>query len=167
MILKFSLKWSIIYLFSSLSLLTLYACQKNDHVNPYDEQELPENTLDSTGVNLDPTSFDGLHANIFSKSCAVSGCHDGNFEPDFRTIESSYNTLVDQPIIKNDPQNTYEVRVKPGNPTQSVLVARMTFDIDGNSGIMPLVIDTNSDWAEKKEEYIQNVKDWIQKGALR
>ena len=71
MFLKFSHKWSIIYLFSVLSLLTLYACQK-DHVNPYDEQELPDNTLDSTGVNLDPTSFDGLHANIFSKTCARS-----------------------------------------------------------------------------------------------
>ena len=166
MILKFSHKWSFIYFFSALSLVMLYACEK-DHVNPFDEQELPDNTLDSTGVNLDPTSFDGLHANIFSKNCAQSGCHDGNFEPDFRTIESSYNTLVNQPIIKNDPQSTYQVRVKPGNPSQSVLVARLTFDIDGNSGIMPLIINPDSDWLEKKEEYIQNVKDWIQAGALR
>ncbi len=166
MLFKFLYKWPSIYFFSVLCLLTLYACEK-DHVNPYDQQELPDNTPDSTGVNLDPTSFDGLHANIFSKTCAQSGCHDGTFEPDFRTIESSYNTLVDQPIIKNDPQNTYEWRVKPGDPIQSVLVARLTFDIDGNSGVMPLIVDTNSDWSEKKEEYIQNVKDWIQKGALR
>ena len=149
-----------------LSLCLLYACQK-DHPNPFDEQDLPDNSLDSTGVNLDPTSFDGLHANIFSKTCARSGCHDGNFEPDFRTIESSYNTLVNHPIIKNDPSDTYEVRVKPGNPDQSVLVARLTFDIDGNSGIMPLAIDADSDWNEKKESYIQNVREWIQKGAER
>ena len=151
---------------SVISLCTFYACQK-DHVNPYDEQELPDNSLDSNAVNLDPTSFDGLHANIFSKTCARSGCHDGTFEPDFRTIESSYNTLVNHPIIKNDLSGTYEVRVKPGNPGQSVLVARLTFDIDGNSGIMPLIVDTGSDWVEKKEAYIQNVKDWIQNGAMR
>jgi hypothetical protein len=28
------------------------------------------------------------------RTCANSGCHDGTFEPDFRTLEGSYNTLL-------------------------------------------------------------------------
>lgn len=158
---------STILFCSILGICLCYACQKDPVVNPFDDQEQPDNSLDSSAVDLDPISFNGLHANIFSKTCARSGCHDGNFEPDFRTIESSYNTLVDHPIIKNNPQGAYEVRVKPGNVSQSVLVARLTMDIDGNSGVMPLAVDPDSDWEEKKEMYIQNVKDWIQNGALR
>lgn len=142
------------------------ACQK-EYTNPYDEQDLPVNGIDSTLINFPATSFAGIHANILSPTCAKSGCHDGNFEPDFRTVESSYNTLVNHPIIKNDPQGTYEVRVKPGNPNQSLLIARLTFDIDDNSGIMPLAVDPDSDWENQKETYIQNIRDWIQAGANR
>ncbi len=156
-------KYCLFFLFCGIVFLS---CQK-DHTNPYDEQDLPNNGSDTVLVDLPATSFAGIHANILSPTCARSGCHDGNFEPDFRTIEGSYNTLVDHPIIKNDPQNTYQVRVKPGNPDQSLLFARLTFDIDGNSGLMPLSVDSGSDWEEKKEDYIQNIKDWIQQGAKR
>ena len=133
-------------------------------VNPYDliEEETPQ---DSTQTELDPSSLAGLHANIFIKTCANSGCHDGTFEPDFRTVESSYNTLVNHPIIKNDPQNTFEVRVLPGDVAASQLVTRLEKDIDDNSGIMPLIVEPDSDWPERREEYIQNIKDWIAAGA--
>ncbi len=139
------------------------ACHK-ENVNPYDELEEEQNNIDST-VMLDPSSFGALHAYIFKPTCANSGCHDGNFEPDFRTIESSYNTLVNHPIIKNDPQGSYQLRVVPGNPDASVLMARLTFDIDGNSGVMPLVIEPDSDWEQTSETHIQNVRKWIQDGA--
>lgn len=45
-------------------------------------------------------TIQGLHAGLFKPTCANSGCHDGNFEPDFRTVESSYYSLVQQPVIK-------------------------------------------------------------------
>ncbi|MBK7268515.1 MAG: hypothetical protein IPI07_03030, partial [Flavobacteriales bacterium] len=32
----------------------------------------------------------------------MSGCHDGTFEPEFRTIASAYNSLVYHPVIAND-----------------------------------------------------------------
>ena len=76
--------------------------------------------------------------------CANSGCHDGSFEPDFRTIESSYNTLVYQPVIKNNPDGNYQFRVKAGNIDESVLYARLLSNSDGsatfdpNSQVMPL-----------------------------
>ncbi len=149
--------WLLAFSFSLLA-----ACDK--HQNPFDDIKKPEEQEENP-IELDPNSIEGLHANIFSKTCANSGCHDGTFEPDFRTIEGTYNTLVYHPVIKNDAKGTFKYRVLPGQPDQSQLVARLTYDIDNNSGIMPLVIEPNSDWPAKKEAYIQNVKKWIQDGA--
>lgn len=145
-------------------LLGCWSCKEGTPDNPFDEQ--PSTVVETpTLEELNPTSFEGLHANIFKKTCANSGCHDGTFEPDFRTIESAYNTLVYHPIIKNDLQGTYEYRVIPGNADQSQLMARLTFDIDGNSGVMPLNVEPDSDWEAKSADYIKNVRDWIQEGA--
>lgn len=155
---------SILLLFVGMAMvLFLPACDK-----------APDNPFDQTGetgpTDPDPTppdlgTIEGLHARIFAPTCANSGCHDGTFEPDFRTIESTYNTLVYHPIIKNDPMGTFTYRVVPGNPDASVLMARLTFDIDNNSGLMPLVVDPGAEWATKKEEFIQAIRTWIQGGA--
>ena len=143
--------------------LIMISCEK-DPPNPYNDIVPPVD--DSLSLyKPDPKSFEGLHAYIFKPTCANSGCHDGTFEPDFRTISSSYNTLVYQPVIKNDSQNSYQYRVKPGNLNESVLYNRLTVDIDGQSGIMPLVTEPNSDWGAKKSEYIANIKAWIENGA--
>lgn len=159
-----SLMWrkaSYIILFG---LLLTAACKKDDP-NPFDDPSTkpPEDTTSTT--QLDPTSFAGLHKQIFKATCANSGCHDGTFEPDFRTIEGAYNTLVYHPIIKNNPFGDFEFRVLPGNYLESVIYERLTNDIDGISGIMPLETDPGSDWPDKKEEYINNIKIWIQNGA--
>lgn len=138
-------------------------------------QEPPENPFegnqpsDSTAVagrdTISLESFAGLHQQIFSTTCANSGCHDGTFEPNFTTISSSYNTLLYQPIIKNDPAGSFSVRVLPGDPAASVLMNRLKTDIDGQSGIMPLAVDPDSDWLARKEEYISAIEAWIQDGA--
>jgi len=144
--------------------LALTSCTKDLPPNPYDNVD--NQGQDSiTTEQLDSSSIVGLHAILFKKTCANSGCHDGTFEPDFRTIESSYNTLVYQPIIKNDPQGSYTYRVLPFNPDKSVLINRLTVDIDGLSGIMPLVIDPSSDYPANKDRYIAFVREWIAKGA--
>lgn len=143
--------------------LILPSCKKQDDENPFNQPISNENqTIDTLTVG----SFGWLHQKVFKPTCANSGCHDGNFEPDFRTIESSYNTLVNQPIIKNNPQNQFSLRVIPGNANQSVLLERMINDIDGISGIMPLSVDSTSDWPIKKNEYINHIKNWINSGAL-
>ena len=133
-----------------------------EELNPFEFDD-NTNSNNDTVYFTDPTSFSALHNNIFSTTCANSGCHDGTFEPDFRTIESSYNSLVYQPPIKNDLNNTFDYRVKPGNSLQSVLYHRLIVDIDGISGIMPL--ESEDDWDNNQEEYIQNIKDWIDQGA--
>lgn len=143
--------------------LSLLGCGKDDlPANPFDSS----NDNDSTSqVYLEPTSIEGLHQNIFKPTCANSGCHDGTFEPDFRTVESSYYTLVYHDIIKQNPSNPMDYRVQPGDADNSILMERLTVDIGGNSGIMPLAVDPNSDWEANKSTYLQNISDWINDGA--
>lgn len=133
--------------------------------NPFEGNQPSDSTVVSSRDTIGLESFAGLHQQIFAPTCANSGCHDGTFEPNFTTISSSYNTLVYQPIIKNDPSGSFTVRVQPGDPTASVLMTRLRTDIDGQSGIMPLAIDPDSDWLVRKEEYISAIESWIQNGA--
>jgi hypothetical protein len=146
-----------------LLLVFLQGCK--DDPNPFDDPNL-QPPIDVVDIDtLDPRSFGGLHFKIFKPTCANSGCHDGTFEPDFRTIESSYNTLVNHPIIKNNPAGTYTYRVVPGDANMSVLYQRLMVDIDGQSGIMPLSIDPDGDWNSMKTVHIQNIVYWINNGA--
>ncbi len=148
-----------------LLLLFISSCSKEAPINPFDDPANQPPDTTANGDTLDPNSFAGLHYNIFKPTCANSGCHDGSFEPDFRTIESSYNTLVYHPIIKNNPAGSFVYRVVPYNVSQSIIMHRLTVDIDGISGIMPLALSPNSDWPEKREQYLQNITTWIQNGA--
>lgn len=155
-------------LFPYLVIVALAVGCTPDTDNPFDNPDNlpPEDT--TAFEDADPKSFVGLHQNIFKPTCANSGCHDGTFEPDFRTIESSYNTLVYHSVIKNTTNNSYQYRVKPGSISQSIMWLRLTEDIDGVSGIMPLdaFYDPESEWNQNKDEHLANINDWIMDGAL-
>lgn len=140
------------------------ACKK-DKENPFETYRRVPPTVINPVDTIDPNSFVGIHNNILRPTCANSGCHDGTFEPDYRTIESAYSTLVFQPIIKNNPGGTYQYRVVPGNADMSIMYQRLIQDIDGQSGTMPLSVDPTSDWNAKKDQYINNIKTWINNGA--
>jgi hypothetical protein len=148
------------------AIIGVSSCKK-DEENPFDNPDNlpPEDTTNIADV--DPTSFVGLHQNIFKPTCANSGCHDGTFEPDFRTIESAYNTLVHHPVVKNNPAGTYEYRVKPGSLSESIIWLRLNEDIDGISGIMPLdaFYDPESEWNATKADHLSNISTWIMNGA--
>lgn len=108
--------------------------------------------------SVDARSIVGLHRNIFISRCANPNCHDGSFEPDFRTIESTYQTLVYQGTIKNDTNNSFDFRVLPGNADASWLVERLTTD-DDTLGRMPLYSVPLS------YNQVEDVKAWINAGA--
>jgi len=133
--------------------------------NPFDNPDLQPPDEVTEVVDLSPTSIDGLHHFIFKPTCSNSGCHDGTFLPDFRTIESSYNTLLWKTPINLDSSGPYNYRVEPGNADFSMLYHRMTVEFGNNSGIMPLAVDPDSDWPEKKNEYLENIRTWINNGA--
>lgn len=147
-----------------VSLIGLSACKKSN--NPYDNWQDQTKDPVVADVAIDPNTIQGLHKNIFKPTCSNSGCHDGNFEPDFRTVESSYNSLVERFSTNTDPGNPqFSKRVVPGNPGSSMILHRMTSFIPGSQGIMPLSVDPGSDFKLKKDEYIANITQWIQDGA--
>jgi len=129
--------------------------------NPFEEELINQDTVNFELLDIDPASIAGLYQNIFGPTCANVGCHDGTFEPDFRTIESSYHSLVYQTPVKNDGSLTY--RVDPGNPNQSAILNRIAGTI---SPQMPIEVEPNSEWATKSVEFTQNIRTWIQNGAL-
>ncbi len=148
----------------SFAIFTLLSsCSRDLPPNPYDNLN---DQIDTSQIPvIDPNSFAGIHKNILKPTCANSGCHDGTFEPDYRTIESAYNTLVFHPVVKNDTNNSFQYRVLPGDKDKSMIYFRLTQDLNGNSGIMPLLVNPGSDWLTKKTEYIQNIVNWINSGA--
>ncbi|MES2618329.1 MAG: hypothetical protein V4613_10640 [Bacteroidota bacterium] len=142
-------------------------CKKNKGSdNPFDDWTTNDRGPVMQDLSIDPNSIAGLHKNIFKPTCANSGCHDGNFEPDFRSIESAYNSLINRMATNTDPQNPqFTKRVVPGDAANSMLLHRINTFIPGTQGKMPLSYDPGSDWPTKKAEYIQNIVTWINNGA--
>jgi hypothetical protein len=141
-------------------LLFLSACNEPDAVNPFDGQVVNQDTVQLEILDPEPNSIAGIYQNIFKPTCANVGCHDGTFEPDYRTLGSTYNTLVYQVPIKNDGNYTY--RVEPYKPETSVIMGRLNNLL---TPVMPIQVEPGSDWPEKKDEYIGNIRTWISNGA--
>lgn len=132
--------------------LALLSCGTEQPPNPFDI---------GTGEPVDTsnlTGFAALHEKFLEPRCANPACHDGTFEPDFRTVEGSYNTLVYHPVVKNDANGTFEYRVVPGDVNQSWLINRLMTSND-TLGRMPLYAEPLT-WNEVKE-----FSDWIMAGA--
>lgn len=147
--------------FSLITLLMagclIASCKKEEAPdNPFDavdySQQGPDDSLP------DPVSITGLHKNIFSPKCAVPGCHDGTFEPDFRTVQSSFTTLLYQPVNKLtlDSAKFFSYRVIPADAANSFLMERL---ITPTSEYMP----SNSVRLSATE--ISQVTAWINNGC--
>lgn len=146
------------YILSIVVLLLFFAACKNDDTPPPNPFDVVIEVPDTDPVEPDSVSLVGLHKFIFSQSCAVPGCHDGAFEPDFRTVQSTYSTLVFQPVIKNTPDGRYEVRVKPFSVAESWLHHRVTTE-DQVLGRMPLYDNPLT------PGQVRAIEDWITAGA--
>ncbi|MFM2047517.1 MAG: hypothetical protein RI955_63 [Bacteroidota bacterium] len=149
--------------FLSASVLLTISCKK-EYVdgttpdlptNPYSAIKYPTNI---TAVTIDSNSFVGIHKYIFAAKCAMPGCHDGAFEPDFRTVQSAYNTLVLQPVKKNNTAQNFVYRVKPYDATLSWLHERILTN-DSVLGRMPLYDNMLA------ASQIQKITNWINAGA--
>jgi hypothetical protein len=128
--------------------------------NPYDDIVYP--TPPAPIDTLNPNSIVALHRDIFHPRCAVPGCHDGNFEPDFRTVQSTSSTLVYARIVKNNADSTFSYRVIPYNKTESVLYERLTNCCFVNpDDRMP----QDNIGVPLESEYISRIEGWIMDGA--
>lgn len=125
--------------------------------NPFDTVDY--SVTSSNDVMVDSSSFLGLHYYIFSKRCSQPACHDGTFEPDFRTVQSAYNSLVYHPVLKNTANNDFPYRVTPGDPTLSMMYKRISEHEPPNFEVMP------SSGVPLPERQIELIKNWIIDGA--
>ncbi len=142
---------------SLIGIIFLHSCKKDDAPsNPFDT--INHNSTTTTDPLPDPNSIQGLYKNIFSIKCANPGCHDGTFEPDFRTIESSFSTLVYQPVNKVtlDSLKLFTHRVIPHNSSDSWLIERLT---TSTTEYMP------SNSVRLSSSDIDHVKNWINAGC--
>ncbi len=146
-----------------LSLLLLQ-CSKEEPENPYDDLVYPVETVDTS--QLPAQSLLRLHQDVLFPTCANSGCHDGSFEPDFRTPQSTYNTTVGHLASKPGPNGDRTLRVEAGAANLSMLIYRLEQDLENSSGLMPLAVEPDSDWPAKQAQYIEDIKAWINAGAL-
>lgn len=144
-------------------LAVLSGCRKEPE-NPYDAIDYA--VVDNpTADDLPEGNFAWLHGKVFLPTCANSGCHDGTFEPEFLTISSAYNSLVNHGVIANDADFSFDYRVKPGDVNASLLHERLTVFIPNTSGVMPLSTEPDSDWDDLQAFYIAQIEDWIAAGA--
>lgn len=160
----FDMKKNLLLLGTLLGcVVVLWTACKPDAVippNPYDDLVYP--TPDPPIDTLDPNSLVAIQRDIFSLRCANPGCHDGAFEPDFRTSASSYSTLVYHPIIKNNLNEDFEFRVIPNDTTASVLHERLTNCCFVNQDDrMP----QDNIGTPMEAELIQRIENWIMNGA--
>ena len=107
-------------------------------------------------------SLFSLQSLIFGPTCASAGCHDGHFEPDFRTLQSTFCTTVFHPIIKNNSAKEFEFRVFPYSRKQSVLFERITnccfVNVDDR---MP----QDNIGVPLPDDQIEKIGEWIDAGA--
>ena len=108
------------------ALLFIPSCKKTESVphNPYEDIVRGDTT--SFGIPLDSLNITYIHKKILAPTCAVPGCHVGNFEPDFRTPQSSFSTMVYAAVKKNNPANPFKYRVIPNDTNGSLLYERLT-----------------------------------------
>jgi len=153
-----------IFCITAIFIVFFVACNPDESIitnnadigrNPYDDVTNNNDTIEEATV--DPISIVGLHKNIFSPKCAVPACHDGAFEPDYRSVMSTYNTLVYHVVEKNSEDSSFTYRVIPGDTGKSWLHERITTD-DSVLGRMPLY-DTLS------QNRIDQIAQWILDGA--
>ena len=155
-----SYKIVLLFLAPILVVLMFAACNGTDPnlpPNPYDGVDYGEET-DSVPPP-DPTSLVGIHENILKVKCNNPGCHDGTFEPDFRSVQSTFSTLVYHPIKKNTADEAFSYRVIPNNPDSSMLIRRLTVNEPALQQ-MP----ATGDYLTAEE--LSNITTWINTGAL-
>jgi hypothetical protein len=128
--------------------------------NPFTDFNPNQDTVRFIYEQPDSFSIAGIFSYVFKPTCSNVGCHDGTFEPDFRTLESAYNSLINKTSIKDDGRFGY--RVHPGDPGKSGIMARLNGQL---LPYMPIQLEPDSDWELNKDRYIEMIRTWISRGA--
>ena len=133
----------IIYSLLFLGVMVLTSCE--------DLIQGPEDELKDDDPQNMPARFSSIQEEVFSKSCALSGCHAGTQEPDLSSGQA-FDNLVNQP----SSQNPSMLRVKPGDSNNSYLMKKLTED---GTSVMPPS-------GQLSQVTIDSIAAWIDRGAL-
>jgi hypothetical protein len=126
-----------------LSLLLFVGCEDSIQ-GPEDEP------VNGGPVNM-PARFSSIQNEVFTKSCALSGCHSGEQSPNL-SAGQAYGNLVNQASF----QNPSMLRVKPGDSNNSYLMKKLKND---GTSVMPPS-------GQLSQAIIDSIAAWIDKGAL-
>lgn len=158
-----NIKWNRLYILlycvvGGCLLFVAESCKKDEALpdNPYNK--VTYGTAVVYEDTLDPNSITALHRDIFFPKCGTPGCHDGNFEPNFLTVQSAYSTLVYQPLVKTDSTGYFLYRVHPYDITRSWIHERLT-TTDQTLGRMPLYATPLA------QDEMDRINTWIMNGA--
>ena len=128
----------------ALVLLLVAGCDHENPVDPGDDDE-PQATLSS------------IQANIFTPSCAVSGCHLGAGAP--RGLDLSAGSAHANLVSVASDEVPELMLVAPGNPEDSYLVIKL----EGSSRMVGQQMPRGRD--PLSSEQIGVVRQWITNGA--
>ncbi len=119
----------------------------DENGNPVDE---------SPALALSP-NFNSIQANIFTPSCALSGCHSGAAPQAGLTLQTglSFQALVNQASSEVPALQ----RIEPGNPDDSYLIRKL-------EGTASVGVQMPRNAAPLSSEKIRAIRDWISAGAL-
>lgn len=151
-------KYIIILFALAVFLLAIESCKREDPLphNPYDDVDY--GPIGGSSYTPDPNGIVGIYENILRKKCSLPGCHDGHFEPDYRSIQSAWSTMVYHKIVKNTADSSYIYRVTPGDTGASIFWHRINRG-DAQLQQMP----ATGQYLTSSE--LENVKNWILGGA--
>ena len=111
----------------------------------------PEDEINNGGSGEMRATFSSIQAEVFSPTCALSGCHGGSQDPNL-SIGQAYSNLVNKTSAQNPPM----LRVKPGESANSYLMKKLT--ADGTSRMPPS--------GQLSQSKIDSIALWINNGAL-
>jgi hypothetical protein len=139
-------------------LLLFAACKREDPLpkNPYDDVVYDPSPYNDYVPN--PDGITGIYEYILRQKCNLPGCHDGHFEPDFRSIQSTWSTLVYAKVMKNTADSAYTYRVTPRDTAASIFWHRVQRG-DAQLQRMP----ATGQYLTASE--LEHVRNWIMDGA--
>lgn len=110
---------------------------------------------------VQPT-WTSIQAEVFDKSCATSGCHDGVTKRGDLSLDASdsYASLVGVNPMNRSTEGSDLKRVVAGNPDKSFLLIKLVAPSPAQGKRMPLGNQPPLD-----EATIQAIKTWIANGA--
>ena len=107
------------------------------------------------------SSYGLIYNKVFSTTCSLSGCHDGQSESPLLTGEGAYAAIFNATPSNGQARDTGLLLVKPFDPDSSFLYQKLIFDSAAFTfgSPMPLGGLTIS------ENAVEFVKQWIEAGA--